>query len=106
MEINSSSKKEKSRKSNKKVEKQFRIFQEQMEQIKEERDSSFNPSEVGISSMNASFDKGMANIEKCFMKFKDNLLYIRKEFVKQINYYEQINQKLILHHEHLLKLNF
>ena len=56
--------------------------------------------------MNVTFDKGMANIEKCFKKFKDNLLYIRKEFVKQIDYYELINEKLKLHHETLVKLNY
>ena len=59
-----------------------------MEKIKEERNSSIEPHEVGINAMNTSFDKSMANIEKCFKKFKDNLLFIRKEFVKQINYYE------------------
>jgi hypothetical protein len=60
----------------------------------------------GVESMNVTFDKGMANIEKCFKKFKDNLLYIRKEFVKQIDYYEQINDKMKLHHDTLLKLNY
>ena len=45
------------------------------------------------------FDKGMLNIEKCFRKFKENIFYIWKDFIKQINKYYEVHQKMCSNYE-------
>ena len=61
--------------------------------------------ETQIGGVNKSLDKGMAHIEKTIKKFKENVHDIRKDFLKQMKCYAEIQQKMKINHSYIQKLN-